>query len=494
MQAGAARARRLMPAITYSDFSGGLDRRLPINVQEANRLWVLQNAYVTLGKRIAKRPGLRLINRALAGSFGLENISGRLNVFASVGSTYSPPTGVFLKSLDIPSGYASDSLLGVTYADIFNGFPYVVGYYETVEEFVHWSGPPTYITFYVYRHHYLDGSNTVITDVNCPRSMSACKAASRVFAPNGETVRYCKAGSPRDWTTASDAGFLSVALQQDTKEGSTAVGSFGNSLVVFFPDGAQIWTVAVDPSTNALAKRIHGVGSNAPLSLAAFANDLMFLSPYGFRSMTVQAVIDRIDDTDVGVAVDKLVVPDNTQVTQQVLGIWINELGQYWATFNTPTGTTVWAYTFSRSSKVACWSRYTFPIVITGITTSSGKVYVRDATALYELAVDQFTDDGALIDVEVQMAYQNAKTPGVEKQVYGADFVFEGTADVSFKYDPRDQSKESIFQAISGDTAPGQIVPVEIVATSIAPVIRHSADEAFEFTQMSLYYNALLVT
>ena len=36
-----------MPAITYADWSGGVDRRLPFGVQDANKLWTLQNAYIT---------------------------------------------------------------------------------------------------------------------------------------------------------------------------------------------------------------------------------------------------------------------------------------------------------------------------------------------------------------------------------------------------------------------------------------------------------------
>ena len=80
-----------MAAITYKDFGGGLDRRLPISVQDANRLWVLQNAYITAGKKIAKRPGLRLVSSGLTGSVGLEAVSGRLTVFSQVGAGYVPP-------------------------------------------------------------------------------------------------------------------------------------------------------------------------------------------------------------------------------------------------------------------------------------------------------------------------------------------------------------------------------------------------------------------
>jgi hypothetical protein len=186
------------------------------------------------------------------------------------------------------------------------------------------------------------------------------------------------------------------------------------------------------------------------------------------------------------------------------LGVWIHELGQYWCIFDSApdpsysgiTGTTskIWAYSYSRSSKVACWSEYTLPIRVTGVCSLNGKVYLRDADKLYLWDEEAFTDDGTAISVEVQMAFQNAKTPGVDKQFYGADYVFEGAPSISFKYDPRDQTKETIPQQVDGDTAPGTMIPVEVVAPSIAPVFRHSANEAFELSQISVYYNPLTVT
>src|SRR6187402_1026455 len=95
-----------MPAITYNEFSGGLDRRLSINSQDANKLWSLKNAYITLGKRIKKRPGLRLVASGFAGSFGLKSISGALKVFCDTPSGFVPPVvpGLTINriSLDIP--------------------------------------------------------------------------------------------------------------------------------------------------------------------------------------------------------------------------------------------------------------------------------------------------------------------------------------------------------------------------------------------------------
>jgi len=546
-----------MPAITYNQFDGGLDHRLPIGVQEANKLWTLKNAFTTLGRRLKKRPCLRLLSSALAGSYGLEAISGRLKVFCDAGSSFAPPSYCDRISLDLPTW--GDSLTKIHYADQFTGYPFVVAEYANGGVAHHYvdtaavaatitiaspgvitaansfiagqevifattgtlptgivagttyfvlaptssnftisatsGGAPINTTGAQSGTHTVTG-RTPITDANNPRSKSVTKAASRVFAINGETVRYCKAGGPRDWTTSSDAGFLPVGLQQDTKSSCTAVGTFQESLVVFFPEGAQIWNVATDPSANAISKRIYGVGCKAPLSLASFSNDLMFLSPFGFRSMTVQVQTSRIDDTDVGVPIDSLVqldiaITDAVSDKIDTFGTWIHQLGQYWSVMDMGTYSKVWAYTYSRSSKLASWSEYVFPVRIRAIATLDGKVYLRTNTSLYEVSADIFTDDGTLVDVEIQMAFQDSKSPGVLKQVYGADMVVDGTPQLSFKYDPRDLDKESIPQDITGDTRPGDIIPVEICAAAIAPVFRHSKDEGLEIDVLTLYFNQL---
>jgi len=489
-----------MPSITFGDFSGGLDRRLPINVQEASRLWVLRNAFITTGKRIRKRPCLSLQATGLAGSHGLAEINGGLNVFADKGAGYVPPSGVSVIELDtaftsaVP--VAPGTLAGIKQVVLFEGYPYVVAVHN--QSFTT-SGGASVIIPDATRHHYVDGGpDTNIADGNCPRTGSIAVAAARIFAINGETVRYCAAGDARDWTTSSDAGFLPTGRQQNTKTACTAVGTFEDALVVFYPDRAQIWDVQVDPSANAIRKRINGVGTTESSTLAEFASDLVFLSPYGFRSMTVTQQTDRIDDTDIGVPIDTLVVPDidtsaavSATVRIDPFSVWIPQLGQMWTFFDNGTTSKVWAYTYSRSSKLACWSDYTLPVRIKAAATVNGKVYLRSDNDLYQVDATAYTDDGEPVAVEVQMAFQDAKTPGVSKQFTGAKYVTEGSASVAFKYDPRDQDKETISQVISGDTRPDDMVPVEAVATALAPVFRHEADEAFEVSQLTLYYQVL---
>jgi hypothetical protein len=347
-------------------------------------------------------------------------------------------------------------------------------------------------------HHYVDGAATVIDPATgVPAAKSITKAAGRIFAAFGQTVKYCAVGNARDWHTANDAGFLPVQLQQDTGDECVAVGTFQKKLAVFFATSLQTWDVAVDPSANQIDQRLYGVGTLAPLSQGSFSNDLAFLSPFGFRSVAVRMQTDQIDDNDLGVPIDSLVLPDVLATENlgasayEPVGVWIHELGQYWCIFDRGTSSKAWVFTYSKTSKIGCWSEYTFPIRITDVCGLNGKVYLRTATTLYEVDADQYTDDGVAIDVEVQMAFQDAKLPGVSKIFTGADMVVTGSAEFSVLYDPRDLGKESISQTLSGDTRPGDLVPVEVVATSIAPIFRHSANEAFEIAALSLYFESL---
>ncbi len=487
-----------MPAITFSSFNGGLDRRLRINVQESNRLWVLRNAEVTTGKKLKKRPGLRKVATGLAGTYGLfaENSFGAISVFNDVGSTTLPPSAAtYCKSVPITSsGTAGWSLSGVHYATLFQGRTFLTAKYAL-------TAPATPGTRY--QHHYLDAfiGGTAVTTApasvqNLPYPAPITKTASRIFIGQSSPplVHFCAVGAARDWTTANDAGNLDVGAQQDVSSDCTALGVFQNSLVVFFVNAAQVWAVAADPAFIEIQKKLSGVGAQSAYCAAGFSNDLMFLSPLGFRTMNVSAVTDRVDDMDVGSPIDSLVRPDISGTYFQgdrFQSFWLPARGQFWCLFNMGSYSKAWVYSYSRFSKLSCWSEYVFPMVLTNMVQRGTEVFARSADNLYQLVDDQYTDDGVLIDVEIQMAFQDAKTPGVQKQFYGADFVIEGTAQVAYKYDPRDLDKETDPQTITGDTRPGDMIPVEIVSPCLAPVFRQSADAPLEIDALTLYFNAL---
>lgn len=521
-----------MPSITYDRWDVGLDRRKGASSSEPNKLRLLTNAYITTGKQIQKRHALKLFATLESGTVGLRAAGGKLNTFYEAGTITHANTTFLARKLPHPT--LSQALSKIHYADMFAGYLYAVAEYAGGSIWHHyldddgaWAAATAYTvnTYrrpgtangYRYKVTAIAGTGTsggaepawpttvgatvidnagpdqvtwtcfspYVQDTNCPQGKAVIKAANKVWCCNDEVVDFCAAGDARDWTTASDAGFIPVGRNQDGSTESLALGQFQSKLVVFFIDGAQVWTVDEDPALNAIAQRIYGVGTQFPKSPASFASDVFFLSDMGFRSITVNTQSDNYLDVDVGSPIDSLVAP--TLSGSDPEAIYAPGLGQYWCI----VGSTAWVYTFSRSSKLAAWSKYTLPFAPDGIAALNNRLYIRHADTVYVMDSAEYTDNGDEIAVEIVMPYGDAKQPGVLKQFWGADVVCAGTPSLAFKYDPNDDTKESAEYGYTGDTRTGVLHPVEVACTNIAPVIRHSANEDFRLDAMTLYYNPL---
>jgi hypothetical protein len=365
-----------VPVITFDDFAGGLDVRPLQYMSKPNILRVLQNAYVTTGKTIKKRPCLQSVATLEAGTVGLKAFKGKLQTFYGDGAPIVHANPLF-QANRVPHWTTGVAPTKVHYADQYNAILYVVAEYAGA----------------VYRHHYLDdpgtwaiatsytkgdyrrpsvangfryemtdgadpgawapatayvvgnfrrptvkngfryevtaisgggtsagvepiwpttlgvtvidnpGANQVtwtcraligtsagvepawpltvgttvvdnqvtwtcrtyaITDVNCPHTKPVCKQSQKMFAAgtDGTTVRFCKTGDPRDWTTVSDAGFLPAGLYARGSDQVTALGIYGNkNIAVFFSDNSQLWLADPNPANMSLTWNIEGVGS-----------------------------------------------------------------------------------------------------------------------------------------------------------------------------------------------------------------------------------------
>lgn len=519
-----------MPSLTYDRFDVGLDRRKGASVADANRLRELKNAYVTQGRAIRKRPGLKRIATLETGTKGLVAAFGKLNTFYNAGSVTHANT-LFQANMAKHSTSITEGIARVHYGGVFLGYIYLsIEYNDLSVEHIYLDNPgawaattaysltnfrrPTVANGYRYEcttagtsagseptwpttpgGTVVDGTVTwtcrsfKVVDANCPHSKGVIRAASRIFAIDGETVPFSAAGDPRDWTTASDAGFLPVGLQQEG--GATdamALGQFQKQLVVFFSDSAQIWTVDVDPANNAIYQRIYGVGTRWARSHASFATDVFFLAYPGFRSITVNSQTENMQDTDVGSPIDSLVAPVSDSATP--MGLYVPGLGQYWCVL----GNRAWVYSFSRSAKIAAWSEYEFAVTIDDAATLENKLYVRSGDSVFEVTHDVFTDDGQVFEALVELPYVDAKRPGVMKQYTGCDMVVAGTVNVSFKYDASDEGLVTSEIEYNSDTRPGPMIPIEVCATSIAPRLRHSANEDFQLDLISIYHEELGTT
>lgn len=394
---------------------------------------------------------------------------GKLNTFYATGTVTHGDTRFVANKIAHPTLPAME-VKTIHYADVFNGYIYVSAEYNNGD----------------IRHHYIDGTSpTHIADTNCPNTAAVVKKSSKIFAVKDDVVRFCKTSAPRDWTTASDAGFLGVGIQQSGATNPTALGEYSGNLVVFFKDSAQVWTVDPDPSKMVFVQGLD-VGCPYPKGAANMAGDVFFASYDGIRSITTQSTTGNLIDVDVGSPIDALVKPEFT-ADSDLRAFYFRGGGQYWIMKNEQA----WVYSFSRTSKISAWSHYEFPFAIKDVTELDGDLYFRAGDTVYKLDENAKTDAGVNFTVGIEFPYLDFKTPGVLKMVQGMDTVMVGDADMSIKFDARQPDFITPSIPMSGDTRPGEMTPVEIVSVGIAPVIESTNDGEFELHAMTFYFESL---
>ncbi len=462
-----------MAQITFDRFDLGIDLRKGASVSDANRLREMKNAYVTTGLATSKRPGLAKVADLEPGTKGLFAAFGKLHTFYGSGTITHANTLFQANKVAPPSGSAV--VTDVPYADVFNAFIYAAVQYADGQV----------------RHHYLDGSAaTHITDANCPNTRAVIKLASKIFAVGsgtGDVVRFCKTGSPRDWSTANDAGFLPTGLNSRGDRSTNALGIYQSRLVALSKDGAQVWTVDPDPANMKLDDIVENVGTSFPRTVASVAGDLYFLSDYGFRSITTLQLTDSLADVDVGSPIDSLVRPETKTAGVNPKAFYFYGTGQYVCAI----GNRLFVYSISRTSKIAAWSQYFLSQPVDAFAELGQILYIRSGDAVYKLDEAVYTDNGTQYEVLIDLPYMNFKTPGQLKRIVGADVVVDGKCEFSIGYDVRDPDAFTTPVKVKGNTRPGGMIPIECTGTEFSLRFRNYDAGPFRLDAVTLYYDVL---
>ncbi|OSI16507.1 hypothetical protein BWD09_07005 [Neisseria dentiae] len=465
-----------MPAITFDRFDGGLDLRQLQSSADANRLRTLRNAYITTGRTIKKRPGMKKVANMPTNTVGI--FSGIDGLFTFTSDVNSPKTaqgidGSLIRIIAVP--YNNDTLQEIVHVEVFNGNLYVAAKYVGGDV----------------KHHYISGDDPkayLIDDANCPHSRSFIKKSGKMFAIKDDVVRFSATGNARDWTTEKDAGFLPVSLQQSVNNKPTALGEYQDNLVVFFEDTAQIWQVDANPANHRLVTTVP-IGTVYQYSHANMSNDIFFLSPSGFRSIAVQAFSTNMMDNDIGSPIDTIVKDTITSIANNNPRMMYFRGGGQIICFS---GNIAYVYCFSRSSKISAWCKWEFPLSIDNATEMDSKVYLRCGNNLFVLDEKTKTDfDTYGIDAEIELPFLDMRQPGILKQFTGVDIAAYGDIEMSFKFDARNPELETMPLYLDNDTRSMPRIPVEVMATNMAINIKNNSDGDFELAAITVYFERM---
>ena len=495
-----------MATYTLDDFRIGIDRRRSELVADDLGLMECKNAYVTTGYAIAKRPGLDSLGAALsADSHGLFIFDRKFHTVSITPVSHPSLTGYGIGG---PSGISStivnmvlpnpdtpaDPIAKVWQVLVFNRKLYVVVEYA--------SG--------VIRHFYprdaddVPDSADVITDANCPNTKSVVVNNSKIYAigPNSAGnayVKYSATERPRDWTSPKDASGalgLPAGLESPDQDEIVALANYKKFLVVFMTNNVQFWQTDTDPMNIKLNNIIENSYTDFPLSIARIGPDTIFLNRDGFNSLSQMLYVDSAQGVDIGSGIDDIVTPfvETYAPTHEPKAINYAGSSQYMCAIEKQ----IFVFTFSKSSDVHAWSRYTTANTIRDLASYRQFCFLRcddgsGGQRIYSFNPDSFKDafTSDLYEVDITNSYQTLRSSGRWKRVWGMDVLFEGTADFQHRYDARTTSEKTTAISLTGDTRPGQVIPVELMTTELSFQITQNADSTFQLNSINYYFDPL---
>ena len=169
-----------------------------------------------------------------------------------------------------------------------------------------------------------------IKDERCPQSKVVAIAATKVFAADGDVVRYSASGNPLDWSSVDDAGFLPTGLQQNGANRIEVLNLYRSNLVALNSSTFQMWQVDPDPEQMALLDAMEGIGSVAQKAAQPVANDLFFLTALGVRTVGIAAGSTNLQAGDVGMPIDPLIQAAVAGSAGTSIACYYPAAGQYW--------------------------------------------------------------------------------------------------------------------------------------------------------------------
>lgn len=175
-----------------------------------------------------------------------------------------------------------------------------------------------------------------ITDAKCPNGKVVVMGASKIFCANYDIVNFCATDNARDWTTAGDAGFLPVGMQEYGANDVAVLNIYRGNLVVMSSEVFQMWQIDPDPALMSIIDSMPAIGSTYHEAAMPVAGDLLYLPPLGVRSIGIAGGSASLDAGDVGKPVDPLIreaLAAANAAGLRPMALYYPAAGQYWLIF-----------------------------------------------------------------------------------------------------------------------------------------------------------------
>lgn len=317
---------------------------------------------------------------------------------------------------------------------------------------------------------------------------------SKIYALAGEIVYFCAVDDPLTWrANVNGAGFINTATREAGSLDLIGAGKYQGNIAFFSYNAVQIWTLDEDPLRNVPLDTLQNTGSVAGGSIQAYGNnDTFYLARSGLRSLRARDSSDSAFVSDVGNAIDTLLLSEMADLTEDELAdaqaIIEPVDGRYWLSL----GDKLYVLSSFPGAKIAAWSWYETGFAIDLMSVDSGKVYVRSGDTIYLYGGDTGREydasAGDNYEVEVGAPFYGTTRGADDKTLTAYDAAVEGTWTVEVLVDPRDENRKVTLGEISEITFPNKAHMANGYGTHYAPLLTCATPGAAKVISFTLHY------
>lgn len=264
---------------------------------------------------------------------------------------------------------------------------------------------------------------------------------AKMYSPSGPNMHFSGIQQPTQWTTdAVGAGFIDMSTYASGAEEVRAVATYQGQVAVFSEGNIQIWYVDPDPTLYRIVQTLNNTGTTAPRSVTQFGdNDLFYLDESGVRSLRARDSSNAASTTDIGVAIDPLVIEQMAGLSDaelnRVVGLIEPRDGRFWLVMKDK----IFILSFfsgGGAKGVSAWTYYTPGFDVEHAVVFNKKVYLRSGDTVY--VYGGLTDDLSFDDTEavLQTPYLDGDDPTREKTLSGIDAAARGEWTAYIYQDP----------------------------------------------------------
>lgn len=449
---------------SISDFKEGLDVRKSPLTAPGGSLRILDNAWLTPGGEIEKRPAFVPVATLPPNTGRIFGQGGQLHVFGVGLGAINPGTA---PHVIVPHELAAPPAGGpvvVTDVESFdNGF-YVLGYTNgppNWQQTVWWNGAVL---------HDPGGGQTTGTYARTYKT--------KMYRNNWQYLSFSGVNNPSvndpSNVTAPGAGFINVATNDPDGEACVAMEVFYDKMAILARLMTQLWHLDPDPTLDALQQVIR-IGTVAPHSVLQFGTgDILFLSDSGIRSLKSQTVTITAAVSDVGSAIDPLMTEQirvNSWAAGQAQAVVQPIAGRYWLAI----ADKVYVLSYFPAGDITAWSMFSPGFVVQEWATVDNRIYCRgsDQTLYLFGGVDNQTYDSSR--VTVRTPHMEMDGPTTRKRIQSVDVMCQGQWSISMGMLPNNTDAFELVATVQDNTFGLQSIPFAGYGTHVGLELIHEA-------------------